>query len=85
MEEKLEIQGAHANSSIVDETAPIKKNPYKIKGHFTHELSPMTLTLWEPQRKCPKAVPTHLPNHVVWSLTLKCSVKPYVIGPSTKC
>ena len=45
MEEKLEIQGAHANSSVVDETAPIRKNPYKIKGHFTHELSPMTLTL----------------------------------------
>ena len=30
-------------------------------------------------------VPTHLQNHVVWSRTLKCSVKAYVTGPSTKC
>ena len=41
--------------------------------------------LWEPKRKCPKAVSTHLQNHVVWSRILKCSVKSYVIGPSTKC
>ena len=45
----------------------------------------MTIKLWEPKRKCPKAVPTHLQNHVVWSRTLKCSVKSYVTGPSTKC
>ena len=38
-----------------------------------------------PKRKCPKGVPTHLQNHVVWSRTLKCSVKSYVTGPSTKC
>ena len=37
------------------------------------------------QRKCPKAVPTHLQNHVVWLRTLKCSVKSYVTKPSTKC
>ena len=37
------------------------------------------------QRKCPKAVPIHLQNHVVWSRALKCSVKAYVIGSSTKC
>ena len=24
-------------------------------------------------------------NHVVWSWILKCSVKPYATGPSTKC
>ena len=36
-----------------------------------------------PKKKCPKAVPTHLQKHVVWSRILKCSVKPYVPGPST--
>jgi hypothetical protein len=56
------------------------------QGHFTHEPRAVTLKLWEPKRKGPKAVATHLQNHVVvWSQTLKCSVKPYVIGPSTKC
>ena len=33
----------------------------------------------------PKAVPTDLSNHVLWSRTFKSSVKPYVTGPSTKC
>jgi hypothetical protein len=38
------------------------------------------------ESECPKAtVPTHLWNHVVWSRTLKCSVKSYVTGSSTKC
>jgi hypothetical protein len=37
------------------------------------------------QRKCPKAVPTHLQNHVVWSRIFKCSVKSYVTRASTKC
>ena len=46
---------------------------------------PWSWKLWEPKRKCPKAVPTHLQHHVVWSRTLKCSVKSYVTGPSTKC
>ena len=58
--------------------------PY-LKGHFTHKPRAVTMKLWEPKRKCPKAVPTHLQNHVVWSQTLKCSVKPYVTGPSTNC
>jgi hypothetical protein len=40
---------------------------------------------WEPKRKCPKAILTHLQNHVRWSRTLKCSVKPNVTRPSTKC
>ena len=31
------------------------------------------------------SVPTDLQNHVVWSRTLKSSVKSYVSGPSTKC
>ena len=37
------------------------------------------------KEKCPKAVPTHLHNHVVWSRTLQSSVKSYVTGPSIKC
>jgi len=45
----------------------------------------MTMKLWEPKRTCPKAVPTHLQNHLVWSQTLKCSVKSYGTGPSTNC
>ena len=51
------------------------------KGHFTHKPWAVTMKLWEPKRKCPKAVPTHLQNHVVWSWILKCSVKSYVTGP----
>ena len=55
-------------------------------GHFTHEPRAMTMKLWEPKRMCPKAIPTHLQNHVVvWSRTLKCRVKSHVTGPSTKC
>ena len=37
------------------------------------------------QRKCLKAIPCHLQIHVLWWWTLKCSVKSYVIGCSTKC
>ena len=55
------------------------------KGHFTHEPRSATIKLWEPKRKCPKAVPRHLQNHVMWTRTLKCSVKPYVTGSSNKC
>jgi hypothetical protein len=55
------------------------------KGHFTHKPRAMTMRLWEPKWKCPKAVATHLQHHVVWSWTLNCSVKSYVTGPSTKC
>jgi hypothetical protein len=35
----------------------------------------------ESTKKCPKAVPTHFGSHVVLSRALKCSVKPYVLGP----
>ena len=55
-----------------------------VRGHFTHEPRAMTMKLWEPKRKCPKAVPTHLQSRVVWSGTLKCSAKSYVTAPSTK-
>ena len=37
------------------------------------------------QKKVSKGHPTHLRNHVVWSQTLNCNVKSYVIGSSTKC
>ena len=55
------------------------------EGHFAHKSSPMNMKLWEPKRKSPKAVPTHLQTHVVWSWVLKCSVKSDVTGPSPKC
>ena len=52
------------------------------KGHFSNEPRAVTMKLWEPKRKCPKAIPTHLQNHVVRSRILKCSVKSHVIEPS---
>ena len=55
------------------------------KGHFTHKSRAVTKNLWKPKRKCPKAVPTHFQNHVVWSHTLECSVKSYVTEPLIKC
>ena len=55
------------------------------QSHFPHEPRAMTMRLGEPKRKCPKAVRTHLQNHLVWSRILKCNVKPYAIVPSTKC
>ena len=54
-------------------------------GHFTHEPRALTMKLWEPKRNCPKVVSWHLRIHVVWSRTLKCTVKSYVTRPSTKC
>ena len=54
-------------------------------GHCTHEPRAVTMRLWEPKRKCPKAVPTYLQHHVVWSGILECSVKPYVARPLSKC
>ena len=63
----------------------VRRNFIVHKGHFTHEPRAVTMKLWEPKRKCPKAIPTHLQNHVLWSRTLECSVKSYVTGPSTKC
>ena len=34
------------------------------KGHFTCELRAVTMKLWEPKRKCPKAIPIHFQNKV---------------------
>ena len=52
--------------------------PLRVTSHTSQEPWPW---LWEPKRKCPKAVPRHLQNHVVWSRTLKCNVKSYVTRP----
>ena len=50
-------------------------------AHFTHEPRAVTMKFWEPKRKCPKAVLTHLQNHhvvrswtssVVWSHMWPC-------------
>ena len=57
----------------------------QVKGHFTHEPRALTMKLWEPKKNCPKAIPSHLQNHVLWSRTLKCNVKSYVNVLSTKC
>ena len=54
-------------------------------GYLTHKPRAVTMKLWEPKRKCPKAVPRHLQTHAMWSRTLQCNVKSYVTGPSTKC
>ena len=68
-------------SSLVDLECTI----FCTLGLFTHEPRAMTMKSWEPKRKCPKAVPTHFQNHVVWSWALKCSVKSYATMPSIKC
>jgi hypothetical protein len=52
-----------------------------LKGHFAHEPRAMTMKFWEPERKCPKAIPRHFQNHVLWLWW--CSVKSYVTGTST--
>ena len=50
---------------------PSQHNATSSWGHFQHAPRAVTMTLWEPKRKPPKAaVPTHLQNHVVWSRTL---------------
>ena len=65
---------------------PNTTHPFVLtKDHFTQEPSALTMKSWEPKRKCPKAIPRHLQNHVSVVQTLKCSVKSYVTGPLTKC
>jgi hypothetical protein len=64
---------------------PFANSVQDTKSHFTHEPKGVTMKLWEPKRKCREAVPTHLPNHVARSRTLKCSVKSYVTDPQPKC
>ena len=57
----------------------------RLHGHFTHEPRTVTMKLWEPPKKSPKAIPKHFQNHVVWSRAVKCNVKIYVTMPLTKC
>jgi hypothetical protein len=58
--------------------------PLRATSHTSQELWPWNCE--SPKEKCPKAVPTHLQNHVVvWSRILECSKKLYVTGPSIKC
>ena len=52
-------------------------------SHMSQE--PWPWNCESPKEKCPKAIPRHLQNHVVWSWIFKCIVKSYVTGPSTKC
>ena len=49
-----------------------KKVGVYTKDHFTHEPRAVTMKLWEPERKCPKAVLRYFRNHGVWSWALKC-------------
>ena len=60
-------------------------NSMQTKGPFTHNPKAVTMRLRQPKKKCWKAIPRHLQNHVVRSRTLKRSVKSYVTGPSIKC
>ena len=55
-----------------------------LKGHFHSCAKSRDHEIIRPQKNA-KAIPRHLQNHVVWSWTLKCSVKSSVTGPSIKC
>ena len=60
--------------------------PTYLEGVTSHtKPRAVTTKTWGLKRKCLKAVPRDLQNHVVWSRTLECSVKSYVTGPSIKC
>ena len=58
----------------------IETQHWKYLGTLQARAKAVTMKLWEPKRKCPKAVPRHLQNHVVCSQTHNCSMKSYV-GP----
>ena len=76
-----------ATSNNCTQSVPLSNSHFlflQIKGHFTHEPR-ANHEIVRAKRKCPKVVPTHLHNHVRWSWTLKCGVKSYGTGPSTKC
>ena len=55
----------------------------RVTSHMSKELWPWNCE--SPKESVQRAVPRHLQNHVVCSQTLKCIVKSYVTGPSTKC
>ena len=51
--------------------------PAGVGSVFINDPKAVTIKLWEPIRKCLKAILRHLQKHVVWSRILKCT--------STKC
>ena len=57
----------------------------RLRATSHHGPRAVTMELWEYKRKCQKAVPRHFQTHIVWSQTLKCSVKSYVTRASTVC
>ena len=62
----------HSPSSIM------RSAIHQAMGHFTHKPRALIMKLWELKRKCPKATPNHLQNHVVWPRIFECSVKSWV-------
>ena len=89
---RLELQTLGSQPVIMPKTLrdrwvqgpPPRREEKKSKAYLTHEPRAMTMRLREPKRKYAKAVARHLQNHVVWSRTLKCSVKSYVTNSSNK-
>ena len=55
----------------------------RANSHTSQE--PWAWNCESPKESVQRPSQTHLQNHVVWSHTLKCNVKSYVTGPSTKC
>ena len=55
----------------------------RVTSHMSQE--PWLWNCESPKGKCPKVVPIHLRDQEIWSRILKCSVKPRVTRPSTKC
>ena len=78
------ILASHWGSFVRRLTPLFPKSSLRTTSHTSPRAVTVKMT-WEPKRMCPKAVPTHPQNHVVWSHTLECSVKSYVTMPSTKC
>jgi hypothetical protein len=57
-----------------------------LRAHFHTQAKSRDHEIVRAQTKVPKGRPkTHLQTHIVRSRTFECSVKSYVIGPSTKC
>ena len=52
-----------------------------ISWNWIFSLCQKKLKIVRVEKKSPEAIPTHLRNLVAWSQILKCSLKPYVIGP----
>ena len=57
----------------------MKYDPFDATSH-----EPWPWNYESPKESVQRHVPTHLPNHVVWSRTSKCSLNSYVTNPSTE-